>query len=585
MKIVVNVQTMYSGDIVVDGVSHELFSFSTKHSLDWRNAATAMYAKLSRFLVVDGFNYSYLFNYFLEYSTDKFTVPGLDFILNYIGFLDRHVTGDVELEVTDPFGDVFFECCKLVCKRKGFKCRLTSANRSKSLSARIVSNQMASRAILHSWLFIRSALGLIRLPFKTRKRGDVLFLSNIRFSAKDETKNSLFGSLISALKQKHVAYKVVRYEQMNQLANLNRFVRHFLFSPVAYFGDYYSFSHYSWLRSEMRKFRLLWRKLSVDKDFTGIFSYRGYDLFPLIRPRLELIFGSLCIISMDARKITETILKKEKPRLVVIDHEENIYGKALMLNARLNPKVKTLALSHELIYPGCVHTHTEYPSSLDRKSPFWRPLPNLKCVWSEYSKEVLLEYCNYPPKIIKVTGNPKFDFVKSWKFSPPVGNRILFASQWTSGNLRAMLQIASSHPSFDVTVKPHPTQSLTLKNPPYNVSVVSRYSDIYRLIRSSDYVVTSASTVGIEAMLMGKVVFIINFKRSHLDGLPYLPEGAAIEICSKADFDKALGKLKDKKYLAELKARISRFVEHYHYKNDGFAAERIGKLIQQQLGK
>jgi hypothetical protein len=220
--------------------------------------------------------------------------------------------------------------------------------------------------------------------------------------------------------------------------NLKRFLKNFFSQKVPYIGDYYSLSHIRSCERDFKKIRQVWNEIKHRKDVQNLFEYKGYNFYEVIAPRLELIFRGLSYIAADTKNIARQISKQERYKVLLLDHEDNMLGKGFMLNSRTGSKRKTLALSYELIYPGCNHTHAKNLPVLDRKSALWRPLPDVKCVWGEYAREVLLKHCNYKDSIIKVTGDPRFDALHNLKinkmeiigkYSLSQKPKILFASQ------------------------------------------------------------------------------------------------------------------------------------------------------------
>ncbi|MBR9693066.1 hypothetical protein GOV07_04005, partial [Candidatus Woesearchaeota archaeon] len=372
-------------------------------------AFNKLYSKISvqikPYFVIDGRNWWDALSYLLIHTSAYFEeVIGLDITLCTI---ERLKTVNAKrLRFTGQYAEGIARIAKLIKPNTRIEVR-----RKRRRFSFLYYNPFWVRNLLRARFFIRYLIGLFRrVLFRTNKKPvDTLFLTNTRFSAKDERDNQLFGPVVQALNKRKVPNKMLRYETLVSTENLTRFIKSFMLQKEAYLGDYYSLKYFWRCHCDFRRLRKRWREVRNDKDFQAIFTHKGHDFFPVIEKRFELIFSALSLIAIDAMHITERVIEKEPYKLLVIDHEDNLYGKCFMLNARERKDKKTLALAHELILPGCIHTHVKNKTVLNRQSPLWRPLPDVKCVWGASAKSILLDSCNYHSYPIKVTGNPKFD--------------------------------------------------------------------------------------------------------------------------------------------------------------------------------
>jgi hypothetical protein len=596
MRIVCNIKEEFDGFISIDGIKIDIDSLSPYKTPVLLEAYSMFIDKLADMLAIDGVNYAYLVNYMLLNSSDHFKYPGLDILLAYIYLLDKHVDEDVELEVFEPFDATFKECARLVCKRKGVKLNIVKESYRERKSDWFFNSPFFILNGLRALLFFKWMIGVYRRGFKRTDAviKDVLVLSNIRFSSSDERNNHMFGCVIKELEKEGFSCKVLRYEAVDYPADLARFCRDFINQRVPYIGDYYSFSHILKVQKKFSKLKRRWKQL-VDKDqLKRIFEFKGYNFYNLVRSRLDLLFNGLAYICTDAAEITKRILEKEEAKLILLDHEENLYGKGFMLNSR-HKTTKVVALAHELIYPGNVHTYIKSKKALDNTGDAWRPLPDKKCVWGDYSKNILLEQCNYRPELIEITGNPKFDVILKKRFNKKeickrygLSNRpkVLFASQLKPKYYSWIVEMAMENPELEFIFKPHPREDIVLvkkffsPNKPNNIITIDRLAPVYELIAACDYVLTLFSTVGFEAMLFGKVVFVMNAEAELPRGLPYIEHDSVIVIKSPSEFKGWIEWLSVKKNKENLQKKAKQFVDFIHYKSDGRASERVVASMQ-----
>jgi hypothetical protein len=571
------------------------------------NDFTEISSRIKPYFLVNNINYWDMLNYFLWASSFYFRdKPGLDYILRTLYDLDKKIKEDVEIDATGYFPETYVRLAKKVCEKK--RCRVISISKDKKLklTGRILQQPTVLRPMLKTRFRIRHLFGIIRkLMKKTDKnQKEVLFLSNIRFCKADVEKNILYQDIAKELSKKNISYKYLIYEEVLQLYNLKRFFREFLTKKSAYIGDYYTAEHFRKCKNDFIALRKRWQETRGKPEFRQIFSYNGINFYDEVRPRLDLIFNAISYASLDALNITEQIVKEEKYKVLIMDHEENLYGKAFLLNTRREKNRRAVALSYELIMPGCYHTYTKSKEALDRNSLMWRPLPNAKCVWGDYARKVLLDSCNYTSDLIQITGNPKFDSIlnkkyddeelrKKYPFMYTEKTKLLIASDVVPSNYPIYKRLAEENKDVVVVFKPHPSEHMNLIEKAFgvkagssigNLHMVDKNENFYELMHLTDYLLTFSSTTAFEAMLFGKPVLLLNTKKSSIVGLPYLEYGAAVEIYNTNELKQVLKKLSQAKELQRLNNNMLKFIKELHPYNDGKAASRVSKVIEQQMG-
>ena len=119
-------------------------------------------------------------------------------------------------------------------------------------------------------------------------------------------------------------------------------------------------------------------------------------------------------------------------------------------------------------------------------------------------------------------------------------------------------------------------------------AIVRQKVDIYELLHASDLLITTHSTVGLEAILLEKPVITLNLT-SKPDLMPYATSGAAIGVYKKEDLVPAMQTaLFNPETKEEMAKRRKAFVLEHTYKPDGQASKRVAELITrliQESGK
>ena len=80
---------------------------------------TKLQTKLNKYFSINGFNYTYIINYFLYANSKYLSSEGLDRILPYFAILDENIKENTIMTIRS-LNDTFKKCAEIVCEKKGF---------------------------------------------------------------------------------------------------------------------------------------------------------------------------------------------------------------------------------------------------------------------------------------------------------------------------------------------------------------------------------------------------------------------------------------------------------------------------------
>ena len=128
-----------------------------------------------------------------------------------------------------------------------------------------------------------------------------------------------------------------------------------------------------------------------------------------------------------------------------------------------------------------------------------------------------------PAAHLRITGNPVFDRLaeptlhargqalreaRGWRAEQRV---VTWASQPEPSDPQLARRIEATliaalevYPAWQVVIRPHPSEQFVLPNAHPRLTLSTRADDLHTLLAASDVVVTMTSTVGLEAVLLGK---------------------------------------------------------------------------------
>ncbi len=280
-------------------------------------------------------------------------------------------------------------------------------------------------------------------------------------------------------------------------------------------------------------------------------------------------------------EIINNMLSVEKPRLLVVMNEITNLGNIAVHIAK-QKSIKTLCIQH-----GTVGDASDFtPVYVDKLA-----------VWGDTPKQAFIKK-GVPEDMITVTGAPQFDDLAlrnidlKEKELKKIGIKsdkkiIVLATQPVLGIeqiTEALSKVVKTIPETQLVIKTHPSEYSTKKYLEMakkqgldDVIVTGKY--LHPLLNRCDILVTSSSTVGMEAMILDKPVITVNFTDIP-DLMPYAEEGAAIGVYKKEDLMKAVKSLfYDKKARDKLIKKGKEFIYKRCYKIDGKASQRVADFI------
>lgn len=218
---------------------------------------------------------------------------------------------------------------------------------------------------------------------------------------------------------------------------------------------------------------------------------------------------------------------------------------------------------------------------------FYAPVhADFAAVWGKASAEFFENYGADPEKLI-ITGNPRFDYKMRNKNEKTKNPKLILLTNPLGKEINDRL-MARMLPVFDnfereVVIKTHPSEQSSyyrkfLKdNRVFNVKVVSGV-DLSAVVNCGDIVVTMNSSAGVEALILGASLHIVEMRGVH-NTIPYhmvnsvkiIAEEDSL-LCSIVGTLKAGGIFDDD-------GGISRFLEYYVGPLDGAASDRIAEFV------
>lgn len=481
----------------------------------------------------------------------------------------------------------------LICEKRRIKVRDFGLRKEKMNLYQILSNnQVIARAYINGRIHLRSLIG--KIFCKKTNNQELLILTSDRLSNKMNETDFFWGSIIKKLDEQNVNYKVIEYDRIDCLSSLQQIIKRYTLNEydAQFIGVYYTKHVFKEIKQTIGFLKQKFNELDQNENFRNSFNYKGILFYDLIKPRLEKIFLIYSIFIADAYAVCESIIEKENPEAILVDHEKNYYGRALITEAKKR-KIKTIAFEGEMLYESNNYLiQTPIKEILNTNNPIWRPIPDIKFLWGKHSKEWYIKKNYFPEKNIKIIGAPKYDFIKELNEHDKqemfkkhdVPNKLITVitmdCPWEDKYLSAIFKTLNNRNDLKIIIKTHPNDLPKVRRinelaEGFNINInVVKYENSSKLIYASDFVITYISTLVNECILMNKKVVLVDFSGININP-PFVKEGL-LRLCKKPH------ELKDEILKNEKMNEVNRqiFIKKYLYSDDGKAAKRAIKILK-----
>lgn len=291
--------------------------------------------------------------------------------------------------------------------------------------------------------------------------------------------------------------------------------------------------------------------------------------------------ATMFAFSLHFIKFLDSLVQNVHPSAVVVVPDRNLFGRTAVKIAR-KYKVPSITLP-----TGLVSSHPHFGSLFaDRIA-----------IYGNVARELYLK-AGVESSRIMVTGMPHWDGLANIRDTPRKLSSItsvLFATEnlpfsQTRRTLEATVAAVERIGNARVVVKVHPREStkpyeeLVQRRAWSNVEI-KRDVALHPLITESDLVIVNYSEVGLEAMIIGRPVIVMDFTgRQEL--VPYVSSGAALGVFAPQDAEpKIRSALFDSVVQAALSENVRRFINDYAGGADGKAAQRFVDVLKQMASE
>ena len=350
-----------------------------------------------------------------------------------------------------------------------------------------------------------------------------------------------------------------------------------------------------------------WLRLSENYEFRSLWNYQGVPLWEIISDVLRDLWFTNGNAAVEYLLLAKEILGKTKPDIVVMASDTSLDNKAILVQSnRLN--IPVISLQHGTILPEddylCDYSHIK--SDFDASPSRLNLYPQITCLFGPESYSVMTNEIGYAyNERLKKIGQPRFDqlmnnftneekssFLEAFELNPDKKSALIASQTFKiAGNKDAFFEVIlntlKNIDDLQIMIKPHPVEPASyIKNLAHRlgvkVTVLPSNFDITQAIKACDFLITSYSTVAIEAMVASKPVVTVNLTGMP-DVIPYARAGASLGVVSSDELLSTVIKIiEDPTFVHRQTASAKKYIDQELSHCDGKVTERFVELVLEQ---
>ena len=577
-------------------VTHDINKKGMWWLKDWADKKIIDGSSFKEFCVYNGVSYWWFCDFFLWYH-----------VLHKKNFYSLFYYTDIVLNCIEKEKIKKIVCCSDNILLDGI---LKEVSDKKKIDVNITKNNLAVR--IKENLPYTIELGK-RFKFKLRKRLSKAYIRKLReadiliitYTSQFKKGNDTYiGEVIDEFREKSLSYKIIDIDYTSNIINIANGIKErgkYGYIPFEYFLEDN--------KEAKNVFRRKWDYLKDKESFINSLNYRGLSFWEIMKEQFEFIFKHRFCEAANFVLAAEKMFEALKPKIIFLHDETSNHGRSIILSARMKG-IKTFALQHGLI---CDESF-EYINKEEENNELQTPVSDLTFVMGSFTKELLTKKSNYNADNVIISGQPRYDLfnenvsnTKQLGMTPflkaerdvenneLIGNklkrkkRIVLIGQplieeecgdYVQTVFDAYSELQKTRKDIELVIKLHPREEVfkfykdLSEKYKINTTIVKEIP-ILDVLKNSDIVITMHSTVGIEALMLGKPLIIVNTTGKD-DMYPYAS-------------DKETPKCRDKYELLNILKRMERlkpalsFLEYHLFLPKGGSAKKISEFIINEL--
>jgi UDP-N-acetylglucosamine 2-epimerase len=382
------------------------------------------------------------------------------------------------------------------------------------------------------------------------------------------------------------------YDFLNKFKNKVTLLHNIEYSKKVQNFDYVNINNFITKKSKInlisfkKELKNKFKILNKSKDIKNNLKYESIPIFNIIKDQFTYLFNLSYISNAIYLECFYNLFRVNKIKLI-ITHGECAKKNKILVAFSKKYNVKTLFIMH-----GTVNENTGIYNHL---------MSDKIAVFDDYYKKVFIKINNNAEKIV-VTGNPSWDKINEiniskkelyFKLNIPNKKIIVLATTHIPWDLKfgmaySTLKAMNHFKNYHIVIKMHPEEEPEFYNKiakklNIKITLVNDIKMLHPLIKYSELVIITDSTVGLETILLDKPLIDLS-----LNIIPffndYVKKEAALSVRNEKELVPAIKSIINNiNTQKNLKKNRKKYIYDHNYKQDGKASKRIVNLINKMI--
>ena len=337
-------------------------------------------------------------------------------------------------------------------------------------------------------------------------------------------------------------------------------------------------------RSAGKKFGAVFSKTFSKKNFREKFLFKGMNFSPMFERHTTQMTRRDWPEFVFLIKVLSKLFYSKKPDVLILWEDVVAFERICSVLAK-RTGTKSLVVQHG-IFKSVVEG--------DWVNGFAPVVSDKIAVWGEMFKDSLINH-KVPKTKIVVTGSPRFDTLFLNKFDKASYKKEIgvepdekifvlitsfaFNQEELKTVLEKSIEALEKIPKSRLIIKIHPMETIAKYHEYVKGKVmVLQYTNLHELLNASEAVIIHSSTVGLEAMILGKPVICFG-KKIPLNSI-FSTCDAVLRASNGKELTKAINNIVEKKEIKSLEKKMKNFVSKACFRTDGLSSERLISLTK-----
>ncbi|MFC1963388.1 CDP-glycerol glycerophosphotransferase family protein [Chloroflexota bacterium] len=342
-----------------------------------------------------------------------------------------------------------------------------------------------------------------------------------------------------------------------------------------------------------------WNEIKATMPELNEIFIDGYNVSPIVISVLDRIYLYDIFLSIRDFLITKTLVRKLAVAAIFVTNERESKAKACIYGGKAcgirtyncqrgiiadHPEVSSIT-TDKMFVNGAFYKNNLVKRGVDHNKVFITGNPRFDILYDKLSNSKEIKQKLY--KTLKINDAEVLSVIFTQPTSLGVTEedkvRLVRGGLIAVKNIKGIRPIIKLHPSQgDSRIEREIASQLNMDN----VLFLKEGVDLYDLLISSKFLIMDMTTVGLDAIILGKPIIMTRFRKRDSNNMDYIDLGVAMDGKSEQEVKKLAKQIMvDNNTIKQYYENRKLFIRDHMYKFDGKSSERVISIIRKDLIK